>query len=203
MNSSTSGETIIRGRILDAADVQFRRFGPRKTSMEEIAQKAGLSRATLYLHFSGKKELYQALLRTITIKFVGKVEQLVRSDQSAPNKFRKFVELTAVTYADNPIFVAALTEDKDFSLQNTAGPLMADYRSEILGAVRLILQQGIEERSVRQLNIDETAYLLYEFGNQLLLKEISGTSDYPLNKILDTMDDIMARGILNLHENDQ
>ncbi|WP_378940900.1 TetR/AcrR family transcriptional regulator [Mesorhizobium sp. ANAO-SY3R2] len=46
--------------ILDAALPVFIRYGFRKTSMADIAQAAGISRASLYLAFSNKEQLFRA-----------------------------------------------------------------------------------------------------------------------------------------------
>ncbi|NKM96896.1 TetR family transcriptional regulator [Rhizobium leguminosarum bv. viciae] len=47
-------------QILDAALPVFVRFGFRKTSMADIARAAGISRASLYLSFNSKEELFRA-----------------------------------------------------------------------------------------------------------------------------------------------
>src|SRR6202521_2837764 len=52
-----------RRRILDAAIATFLRFGYRKTSMEEVARAADISRQGLYLHFPTKEELFRAGVR--------------------------------------------------------------------------------------------------------------------------------------------
>lgn len=189
-----------RSRILAAAEQAFLRFGPRKTSMEEIAESAGLARATLYLHFASKKKLYEALLRQITEQFVDDANQLVAGDMTAPLKFRRFVELTANTYSENPLLLAALTGNSAFALKQPAEPVMRDYRGQIQSTIKNILEQGIEERSVRVLDADITAYLLYELGTQLLVKSLNGTSDYPLKSTLDAMDTVIAKGILFAQE---
>jgi len=46
--------------ILDAALAVFCRYGYRKTSMLDIAQAAGMSRAALYLHFKNKEDVFRA-----------------------------------------------------------------------------------------------------------------------------------------------
>ncbi len=46
--------------ILDAALPVFVRFGFHKTSMADIARAAGISRASLYLSFNSKEELFRA-----------------------------------------------------------------------------------------------------------------------------------------------
>jgi AcrR family transcriptional regulator len=54
-----------RRELLDAALGVFLRFGFRKTSMEEVARAAGVSRQALYLHFPSKEELFRAALRQV------------------------------------------------------------------------------------------------------------------------------------------
>src|SRR5271154_940589 len=50
------------GSLLDAAVLTFQRYGFRKTSMEDVAQAAGVSRQGLYLLFSNKEELFRRAL---------------------------------------------------------------------------------------------------------------------------------------------
>ncbi|NVB85781.1 MAG: TetR/AcrR family transcriptional regulator [Kofleriaceae bacterium] len=52
-----------RRRLLDAGLATFMRYGYRKTSMEEVARAAGISRQGLYLHFATKEELFRAVVR--------------------------------------------------------------------------------------------------------------------------------------------
>lgn len=51
-----------RHHILDAAVEAFSRFGYRKTSMQDIGDAAGMSRAALYLYFKNKDDLFRALM---------------------------------------------------------------------------------------------------------------------------------------------
>lgn len=52
-----------RTALLDAALGVFLRFGYRKTSMDEVAQAAQISRQGLYLHFATKEELFRAAVQ--------------------------------------------------------------------------------------------------------------------------------------------
>lgn len=75
MESSETAETVEtpepRGRpkdagkrrdIIDAASRLFRDGGYHGTSMDALAQAAGVSKATLYSHFDDKAALYRALI---------------------------------------------------------------------------------------------------------------------------------------------
>jgi AcrR family transcriptional regulator len=47
----------VRERLLDAAEGCLEQFGPQKTSMEDVARAAGMSRATVYRYFENRDEL--------------------------------------------------------------------------------------------------------------------------------------------------
>lgn len=48
--------------ILEAAWAAFSTYGFRKTSMDDIAKGAGMSRPALYLHFKNKEAIFRALV---------------------------------------------------------------------------------------------------------------------------------------------
>ncbi|MEJ1972949.1 MAG: helix-turn-helix domain-containing protein [Lacunisphaera sp.] len=52
-----------RTALLEAALGVFARFGYRKTSMDEVARAAQISRQGLYLHFANKEELFRATVQ--------------------------------------------------------------------------------------------------------------------------------------------
>jgi AcrR family transcriptional regulator len=47
----------VRERLLDAAEGCLTQFGPQKTSMEDVARAAGMSRATVYRYFENRDAL--------------------------------------------------------------------------------------------------------------------------------------------------
>ena len=51
-----------RTRILDAAMLVFRRHGFRRSSIEQAAEAAGLTRQALYHHFKSKEALFRAVI---------------------------------------------------------------------------------------------------------------------------------------------
>lgn len=53
-------DDLRRRKLMDAALTVFLRFGFRKTSMDEVARGANVSRQGLYLHFATKEELFRA-----------------------------------------------------------------------------------------------------------------------------------------------
>lgn len=54
-----------RERILGASLGVFARYGYRQSSMERLAEEAGLSRQALYRHFASKEELFAACVEDL------------------------------------------------------------------------------------------------------------------------------------------
>jgi TetR/AcrR family acrAB operon transcriptional repressor len=52
-------------RILDAALRVFRRHGFRRSSIEQVAEAAGLTRQALYHHFQSKEALFRAVIESL------------------------------------------------------------------------------------------------------------------------------------------
>jgi AcrR family transcriptional regulator len=52
-------------RILDAAMRVFRRHGFRRSSLEQVAEEAGLTRQALYHHFSSKEALFRCAIERL------------------------------------------------------------------------------------------------------------------------------------------
>ena len=54
-----------RDRVLDAAILVFRRQGFRRSSIEQAAEAAGLTRQALYHHFKSKEALFRAVIERL------------------------------------------------------------------------------------------------------------------------------------------
>ena len=62
------------GRILDTALTVFSQYGYGKTTMQDVARAAGMSRAALYLHFASKEELFRAGSRRAHARALGEAD---------------------------------------------------------------------------------------------------------------------------------
>jgi TetR/AcrR family acrAB operon transcriptional repressor len=56
-----------RRQIIAAARRVFARQGVRRTTLEEVAQAAGVTRGAIYWHFAGKTELFYAMREQVSL----------------------------------------------------------------------------------------------------------------------------------------
>src|SRR3954469_1498364 len=65
-----------RAQIIDTAAGAFLRAGFDGTSMDDVAEAAGISRLLIYRIFETKEQLYRAVLSTVTDEMIAEFEDL-------------------------------------------------------------------------------------------------------------------------------
>lgn len=74
-------------RILDAAVAGFGRFGVRRTTMDDVASGAGISRATLYRRFAGRDDVVRAAVQREMAACLVAVEEALRGAGRPDDRF--------------------------------------------------------------------------------------------------------------------
>ena len=154
--------------ILEAAKQRFIRFGPRKTTMDEIAAEAGCSRATVYLHFSNKEVVYAALLERETDAFVREAEALLRSEREFFKKFGGLCRLWIATYRNDPILQLALAHDPEMTIDPVAREATRAQARRIIDLMRQVLEEGVEKGLFRKIDPERVAYLMTHLAGLLI-----------------------------------
>ncbi|WP_037080235.1 TetR/AcrR family transcriptional regulator [Pseudonocardia spinosispora] len=87
VDAATDDEELTR-RLLDAAQDELVAFGIRRASMESIAVKAGLARATLYRRFNKQQLVRSVVMRRLRRSLV----EMVREVEALPTVDERLVE---------------------------------------------------------------------------------------------------------------
>ncbi|MFL1675886.1 TetR/AcrR family transcriptional regulator [Paenibacillus dendritiformis] len=72
-----------RNEILDAADELFEEKGFDGTSTNDILEKVGIARGTLYHHFKSKEDIMDALIERYSVRLLGAAQEIA-ADKSIP-----------------------------------------------------------------------------------------------------------------------
>ncbi len=129
--------------VLDAAVGVFARYGFRKTSMDEVARAAGVSRQGLYLQFANKEELFRkALEHTLSSQLKAAVAALSHREDSLE------LRLIAACDAWSGRFVGLLGADAaDLMCASTslAGATLSHYETQFeLAVTRAIADSPLD-----------------------------------------------------------
>jgi len=72
-----------RNEIIDAADELFGQKGFDGTSTNDILEKVGIARGTLYHHFKSKEDIMDALIERHSVRLLGTAQEIA-TDKSIP-----------------------------------------------------------------------------------------------------------------------
>jgi TetR/AcrR family transcriptional regulator, regulator of autoinduction and epiphytic fitness len=142
MTTELAPDELRRRRLLDAALATFGRFGFRKTSMEEVARAAHLSRQGLYLHFANKEELFRAAVEhLLETGLAGASARLRDAARSVEDKLAGAFDEWIGRYVG---LIGADVTDLQEASDQLVGPLVAEHEEQFLEAVtRLIRGSGL------------------------------------------------------------
>ena len=81
MEEQDSRKEKNKEKVRRAAVDLFEQYGFKKVSINDIADKAGVSPVTIYNHFGSKDGLIRDTIRTISTKLLEKIREIVESDK--------------------------------------------------------------------------------------------------------------------------
>ncbi len=104
-----------RMHILRAATELFARHGYRKTSVDEVAQAAGVAKGTVYSYFTNKTELMIAAIALEKREYLGQVPDVFDPSYSAEDRLRRWVVMMLVLPSRMPLTSALLRGDQEMA----------------------------------------------------------------------------------------
>jgi len=163
VKSSKAPGSPQRGAILKAATATFLRYGFKKTSMDDVAQAAGVSRQGLYLYFDTKDLLFREALQYLVSHMISTARS-VAEDESLSLRDRLLGVFEAV---DGSAFQSASPEhafELLQSAQSADGALLVQLDRDLMGIVAALLAEaGAADRW------EEAGVTVAELSEQLLM----------------------------------
>lgn len=141
----SSGATAVEQTILDAARECVAEFGVRRTTLAEVARRAGVSRPTVYRRWSDSRDLIAELL-------VRELHEIIATAVPTGGPARERLVTGVVTGAaevrSNPLFGKIFRTDTDLMLTYVFGRLGRNQR-QLLDLFGTSIRDGQADGSVR------------------------------------------------------
>lgn len=132
-----------RKSILGAAKEAFTRFGA-EASLDEIARQAGVGPGTLYRHFSTRDALIEAVYRSEVEKMTAAACKF--AETLPPIEALRAWMLLFVDHIEAKHIIAPALN----SVAGGASKLYAGARSQVQGAMEVLVQRGIRSGDLRR-----------------------------------------------------
>lgn len=135
-----TGETDeVRTRILDAANEQFCRLGMHRSTMEDVARRAGVSRITVYRRFATKDVLIEHVVGREFRRYFDQFLVDIRNAATAADRVAVGFVSALRTIRGNPLIGGLLEVEPDLLITSMIaedGAMLAMVRTFVAGQLR-------------------------------------------------------------------
>ncbi len=140
-----------RALILDTAECVFQRKGVSATSLQEIAQAAGLTRGAIYWHFQNKADLFDAMLQRVVLPLECTLDHRDADEETDP--------LVALRCGIGDVLAQLV---RDTQVQRVLE--IAMHKVEYIGDMHAVRERRIASRDAHMLDVERMLALAAQRG---------------------------------------
>ncbi len=198
--------------ILKAAENVFARKGFSLATMDEIAEEAQFSKATLYRYFKSKQEIFMEVILSSFDEAYKNSVKIKEKDLNSSEKLRELIRYILGYYQKKKnisrIFIMEHSAMKkmlkidvrDHGWHSGHHPVVPQAIKvkveEIFNVMETIVEEGIRSGEFRDMNPKEACYLLGALLRGFHFKGPLQEKDIPLNKSTEMIHDFVLHGIV-------
>ena len=191
---ATRTHSKARDKIVEAASELFFEQGYQATTIDDVIDRSGISRPTLYNHFKTKEELCVEYLKERRRNDLGLLKETMRKEKTAKGKF-----LTAARVMDQTMSATHFRGCRYFNMISEVAdcnsPISKEARVYVDG-FRDIIKDGVLELrgsdpKYRKLDVDATAESYYLLVNGAIMASQEYRERWPIDRALKDIERLM------------
>ena len=146
--------------IIRAAAKLFSQKSYHDVTMDDIAEKVGVAKGTIYLYFDSKENLYLEIMEETYEEIESILERETAKSDPAPVKLKKVLGLIFKFYLQNLDVLRILSRDETHLIREHY-EFTEHWRLRRIKLYEKILEKGINEGSFRPSNTELTALIIF------------------------------------------
>ena len=160
---------MVRKKIIDAASVLYAKKGFADTSLQEISEKAGVTRTVTRYHVKTKSEIMRMIMEDILTCFQESLIKITKDIDDPKEKLTAalYIYLTVV---DQQREKALLIYQKSSSLNRASKSRIMQLEVDVSSIFAQIINEGIEQGVFKSVDVDLMAYNIMMLAHMWALK---------------------------------
>jgi len=163
-----------RQRIVEAAYACVARRGVAKTTIEDVAREAGMSRATVYRAYpGGRDEVINATVAWATLDFFGRLYERIQGAESLEEVMERGIMFAYRSIVEHEVLQRVMQTEPDKLL-----PILTVQSNRIRGGIAAVLSPYLQERGLAAgVDLDDAA----DFLARMVLSYMSAPGRWDLD----------------------
>lgn len=164
-----------------------------KFSMDDLARRLGISKRTLYEHFSSKVEILETIIAQIFAESDEKTRQILNDDSlSLIDKIRGVMMVLPTHYEFYDLRI--LEQMKRYYPEQWA--LVDSSLTDDWQTLRVLIEQGIQEGKIVNMNVTLLMKLIVDTVNSTLDQRFYMKNQITVSEALSAIVDVLLYGII-------
>ncbi|GEM_PF-1515547 len=144
-------ETIMKDAVFEATCQVIRERGWPALTMERVAEKAGVSKGTVYNYFKDKKELVWLVMTRLGLRIESRIREIMEKENSSTEALKEIIRIELLNRRENAhmgaAFAQAISSEPEIRerFQSDDHPF---YKVKIL--LRNLFEEGMKKGEFRQ-----------------------------------------------------
>ncbi|EGT3708439.1 TetR/AcrR family transcriptional regulator [Clostridioides difficile] len=179
----------IRKRLISECEINWSKYGYKKTNIDELCSKSGIAKGSFYTFFDSKEKLFFEVLNGIQNRLISSVDEIL-SNMPPKEGFAKALKMLYRLYDKNPFLYSPTNTDYITLLNKIPKEMLSQLEySNVQSFYSLIERHNLKLKIEKEKAFGVCNALL----SSLLLKEDIG---YDYIEVFDFMVDNLVEHIL-------
>ena len=197
--------------ILKAAERVFAQKGYSLATMDDIAEEAQFSKATLYRYFKSKSDIFFNIIFSSFEETHQKVTKIMLNEMSAEDKLRELIsyivsfyhkkkKIARILFMERPVMkkIFRIGPETQISHSSLHPKIPYEFKAkmeQIFNIICEIINKGIESGEFRKVDVRDAAFIFGAMLRGFYFKGPLDNKEYGISKSTDLLLDFFLYGI--------
>lgn len=154
-----------RAALLDAAEVMLSLHAPESIRIEDVATRAGVSAASVYVHFGTKDGLMAAVTERVVVVATETLRSAYAAETSPLERFAGVGAAYLRLLLDHPVVVKYLTATGERGPSTSVETEVVERFGELRQEFEQSIRDAIDSGAIRQVDPELLSYFLFGAWN--------------------------------------
>ncbi len=182
-------------KVYAASLTVFGEFGFKKTTMEDIATKLGMTKGNLYLYAKNKKDLYRNTVSHALLKWQNLVRQRVEQETSPKEQFLVMCQKAVDYLSHDEDFRKVLVRDPDIFPMFSSEDSFSDINRNSVEMIKVIIERGIKENLFRSVNAEKISEVVFSIYKMFIIRAYVKEEDKVIQQMYEETVALLTTGL--------
>lgn len=192
-------ETVLPGKkrdsILQAAVKVFSKKGFHRARMDEIAEKAGVAKGTLYYNFASKSKLFSAAVTEGIETIVIQIQAQLDAEMPFEEHFRKLIACNVDLYLQHGDLARIVFNEVSSGIENDTLTDIQRARNRYIDCVAGQLDNGRRTGHIKDVDLYLTAVALVGMLDNLCNLRLQNPRAVGRDQLVDLLTELLRSGL--------